>query len=308
MQKLFQEEQERILREREQAQRQRTAEAAPKGTGLVGRLFAGFKRGTNAPAPIPQSSVTQNNQIEDAKVGRPEPTANNDSNYLLSTNTKQPQPAEDAKLIDFGEDEADHKATDVHKQKSEEKEVPMKLEEKDLQDDEETKRSETETVNEDRLDEMQDNAFRAGPRQRSDSLTSTSTTRMYSYSDFNDFMNIDELHKFFYKCGAMLVNQRGKMEEWIDWMQRTLAEYYVYCQVLYKQAKDVEILKDFLSQKLQKTKYKLDQVTNEKEDLIARQEAEDGIKEYLAKQMQELNIKNVEKTHELVLIKQKLSE
>lgn len=39
------------------------------------------------------------------------------------------------------------------------------------------------------------------------------------------------------------------MEQWIDWMQRTLAEYYVYCQVLYKQAKDVELLKDFLAQK-----------------------------------------------------------
>mmetsp|Transcript_6654 Transcript_6654/g.7598 ORF Transcript_6654/g.7598 Transcript_6654/m.7598 type:complete len:125 (+) Transcript_6654:906-1280(+) len=106
----------------------------------------------------------------------------------------------------------------------------------------------------------------------------------------------------------MLVAKKGKMDQWIDWMQRTVSEYYVYSQILYKQAKDVEVLKDFFSQKLQKTKYKLEMVTNEKEDLLAKQEAEDGIKEYLAKKMQELNMKNVEKTHELVLVKQHLSE
>lgn len=49
-------------------------------------------------------------------------------------------------------------------------------------------------------------------------------------------------------------------------------------------------------------------VTNEKEDLLERQIAEDGIKEYIAKQMQELSIKHVEKTHELVSVKQQLSE
>lgn len=37
-------------------------------------------------------------------------------------------------------------------------------------------------------------------------------------------------------------------------------------------------------------------------------EADAGIKEYLAKQIQDLNIKNIEKTHELVMVKQKLSE
>jgi chromosome segregation ATPase len=49
-------------------------------------------------------------------------------------------------------------------------------------------------------------------------------------------------------------------------------------------------------------------VTNEKEDLLERQIAEDGIKEYIAKQMQDLSTKHVEKTHELVFVKQKLSE
>lgn len=68
------------------------------------------------------------------------------------------------------------------------------------------------------------------------------------------------------------------------------------------------MVKDFLSSKLQITQHKLNTITNEKEDLLEHQNAEAGIKEYLAKQMQDLNSKHIEKTHELVMVKQKLSE
>ena len=66
-------------------------------------------------------------------------------------------------------------------------------------------------------------------RERSDSLSSTSTNKLFTRANINEFMNIDELHKFLYKYGALLVTQNNsKMMEWIEWMQRTLAEYYVY--------------------------------------------------------------------------------
>jgi len=70
----------------------------------------------------------------------------------------------------------------------------------------------------------------------------------------------------------------------------------------------LEAIKDFLSTKLQISNYRVNSLTNEKEDLLEHQAAESGIKEYLAKEMQELNVKHIEKTHELVVIKQKLSE
>lgn len=297
MQKLFQEEQERIIREREMAQRRPAGQQ--KGGGLFSRFFS-----TVTKEPVQNQDQKPQNKVAEVENDK---DGNEDSNYLLSTTQDDYKPAENANLIDFEDENDKTQPTQKSKSKNEEKEVPMNMEEKDIQDDEETKRSETATVIDDRMDEAQD-VFKAGPRQRSDSLTSTSTTKLYSYQDFNDFVNIDELHKFLYKCGAMLVNKKGKMEEWIDWMQHTLAEYYVYCQILYKQAKDVEILKDFLSKKLQRTKYKLDMVTNEKEDLLERQDAETGIKEHLARQIQDLNIKHIEKTHELVMLKQKLAE
>lgn len=248
MQKLFQEEQLRIMREREAMARKQQQENKATGGGLFSRLFAGANKQPEQPKPQePRNRVREVNYYDDE---------DETNNYLISTNSSKPK-QEDAKLIDFGDDE--HKTPHP----PQEKEVPMKLEEKDFGDDEETKRSETETVAE-ACDENPD-LFKSGPRGRSDSLNSTSTNVLYSYKDLNDFVNIDELHKFLYKCGAMLVSQSSsKMEEWIDWMQKTLAEYYVYCQILYKQAKDVEILKDFMSTKLQRVKYKLDQVTNEK--------------------------------------------
>jgi len=285
MQKLFKQEQERIKQERQRA----SAQEQPKSAGLFGKLFSGFAKPVNAQAqPQQQPAPQQPSEV----IEKPE---GNTEHYLMSTT--ESKPVEEAKLIDFDEEDS----------KEEETEVPVKMDDKEIQDDEETKQSETETINDERSECTQE-VNKPRLRNRSDSISSTSTSRLYSYNDFNDFVNIDELHKFMYKCGAMLVNERGKMEEWIDWMQRTLSEYYVYSQVVYKQAKDVEILKDFLSKKLQSTKYELDQVSNEKEDLIERQEAEAGIKEYLAKQVQDLNVKHIEKTHELVMVKQKLSE
>jgi hypothetical protein len=290
MQKLFLKEQEKVRKEREMQQKQ--SQGQTKTGGLFGGLFSNFKIGLQkqqTPKPIAEK-----------------PEEKKQDHYLMQTTTEDQKPSESTDLIDFGDDVEDHHKPDAP-QLPQEKEVPMVIDEKDTQDDEETKRSETDTAFEDRTDYATETP-KVATRGRSDSISSSSTTKLYSYTDLSDFVNIDELQKFLYKCGAMLVNQNGKMEEWIEWMQKTLAEYYVYTQVLYKQAKDVEILKDFLSKKLQVTKYKLDLVTNEKEDLIAQQEAETGIKELLAKQMQDLNMRHIEKTHELVMVKQKLAE
>lgn len=301
MQKLYQEEQDRIKREKEMAQQRNNAAGTQAVGGFASRLFSVFK-----PKIVVEKEVlTQAKQktIDEVDYDNEENFKEDaKEEYLISTNVQE-KPVESANLLDLDEDDNKGK----NHEKIQEKEIPMKLEDQELQDDHDATRTESDTVQneDDRMEESQDFTKQ---RDRSDSLTSTSTSRIYSHQTFSDFMNIDELHKFLYKCGALLSTKKGKMEQWIEWMQRTLAEYYVYCQVLYKQAKDVEILKDFLAQKVQKLKYKLDQVINEKEDLIEQQAAEVGIKEYLAKQMQELNKKNVEKTHELVLVKQKLAE
>jgi len=275
MRRLFELEQQKLLQQRE-AQRN-----APKQKGgLFGMLFNKI----GGQPKKEQDSIEQ-------KPQEANPTSS--EKYLLSTMDQPPPKVEEAKLIDFDDD--------PQEQQNPEKEVPMKIE------DEESKLADSETHQE-TVDEQDSFGF-GDQRVRSDSLASTSTNRMYSRKDLSDIVSVDELHKFMYKWGAMLVTQSPRqMEEWVDWMQRTLAEYYVRCQALYTQAKEVEMVKDFLSLKLQAVQHKLNIVTNEKEDLLEHQNAESGIKEYLAKQMQDLNTKHIEKTHELVMAKQKLAE
>ena len=294
MQKLFYEEQERIRKEKEIAQQKQAS-----GGGLANRFFSVFKTKTTTAKPeiIPEEvkSYPKKNIIteDDEDIDNKNSIKSEEQDYLMSTNNQNKEP-ENANLIDFGDDTPNQPSMGSQNEiQNNEPEVPIKFEERGTNEENEWAKTETDTVNQnyDIVEDSQDfNIDRQ--RERSDSLSSTSTNKLFTRANINEFMNIDELHKFLYKYGALLVTQNNsKMMEWIEWMQRTLAEYYVYWQVLYKQAKDVETLKDFFSDKVQKLQFKLEQVTNEKEDLEEQQNAEAGIKEYLAKQMQELNIK-----------------
>lgn len=168
MQKLFQAKQERILRERETAKILRNQDPEKvQNKGIFGRFLSTIAKSTQKP-------------IEKAKEEIKIIPGENNEDYLLSTNT-QPSVTE-ATLIDITE----------NTETETEKEVQMKIE-----DDEETKISVTETVIE--QNEDSDGFKLSDSRIRSDSLMSTSTNRIYSYKDLNDFANIEELHKFLYK-------------------------------------------------------------------------------------------------------------
>lgn len=195
MQRLYNLEQERLIKEREAA---KAPPAEKKGFfgGLLSKI--GGQKKEEEPKP----------KVEEEKGQEPKPLQG--EKYLLST--MEDSKAPEANLLEFDDEPQSNQNL--------EKEVPVKIEE------EESKFGDTET-NQETVDE---DSFRFGDnRIRSDSMSSTSTNRIYSHKDLNDIVNIDELHKFMYKCGALLVTQSpAKMEEWVDWMQRTLSEYYVH--------------------------------------------------------------------------------
>ena len=145
-----------------------------KQGGIFGRFLSKIGRSTAKQSQAP---------IEELKGETEVISSQSNEDHLLSTN--KPRSEEEEKLVDF-ETETVKKNTEI------EKEVPMKIE-----DDEETKRSESETI----VEQIEDpEVFKiAESRKRSDSITSTSTNRIYSYKDLNDFVNIEELHKFLYK-------------------------------------------------------------------------------------------------------------
>jgi hypothetical protein len=192
MQRLYNLEQERLIKERESGKTQLT-----KSKGFLGGLLSkiGGKKNTGQP----QAKVEEEKDIKQI----------HNEKYLLSTieESKNPQ----ANLLEFDDESQSNQNF--------EKEVPVKI------DEEESKFGDTET-NQETVDDESLNFCEN--RRRSDSISSTSTNRIYSHKDLNDIVNINELHKFMYKCGALLVTQSPeKMEEWVDWMQRTLSEYYV---------------------------------------------------------------------------------
>mmetsp|Transcript_6654 Transcript_6654/g.7596 ORF Transcript_6654/g.7596 Transcript_6654/m.7596 type:complete len:220 (+) Transcript_6654:240-899(+) len=189
MQRLYLEEQERIRKEKERLQ---NATSAQGTTGFASRLFSALKFKTNQQQPS-QNTEPQKSTITIVETDH-EPKEEPDASYLLSTNNQVQN--EEGDLIDFGGTSkvSQNKAT-------EETEVRVKLEDKEIVDDEETKRSDTDTNLEDKFEDISEVPAKTSQpaRPRSDSLSSTSTTKMYSYSDFNDFMNVDELNKFLYK-------------------------------------------------------------------------------------------------------------
>lgn len=94
------------------------------------------------------------------------------------------------------------------------------------------------------------------------------------------------------------------MGRWIEWMQKTLSEYYIYSRQLYVEAKDVEIVKDHLTVQLERSNFRVNVLQNEKEDYEAREQSEHGIKEYLATKAQSLTRKNLEQSTQILLLKQ----
>jgi hypothetical protein len=206
MKRLFELEQEKIRKEREASV---NATVSQKGS-LFSRFFSGTKTTTNK--NMPKNEITEIKPDEDSKAKEKDV-----SNYLISMPEPTTKSANLLEIIDESTKDTDQPSNSqnhVHKvpQKADpsfeefdqnglyhqsEKEVPMHTEEdKEIRDDE-TNQSETCTLNENVRNE--DEQFKVAKRSRSDSISSTSTSKMYKYSDFSDFINVDELHKFMYK-------------------------------------------------------------------------------------------------------------
>ena len=98
------------------------------------------------------------------------------------------------------------------------------------------------------------------------------------------------------------------MGRWIEWMQHVLSEYYVHSRALYAEAKEVELLKDFFATRIESLKERLETLTNEKEDFSAEQEMAAKVKEHLVARMQMLDKANLEKSMQLLLLKQQVTE
>lgn len=93
--------------------------------------------------------------------------------------------------------------------------------------------------------------------------------------------NKDEMNDLLFKIGSFLVNDKKKLSKWIAGLQQGFAEFFVLSKQLYVDARELEILKDFLTLKMENLKLRVHELLNEKEDMTAIHSSDSNIKEHL---------------------------
>jgi hypothetical protein len=77
---------------------------------------------------------------------------------------------------------------------------------------------------------------------------------------------------------------------------------------LVRDAKELELLKEFFASRIETLKLRIEELLNEKEDYSAMHQSDSTIKEYLQKRLSESEQLIVEKTTELLFIKKRAGE
>lgn len=75
-----------------------------------------------------------------------------------------------------------------------------------------------------------------------------------------------------------------------------------------RDAKELELLKEFFASRIETLKLRIEELLNEKEDFSAMHQSDSAIKEYLTKRLSESEQLIVEKTTELLFIKKRAGE
>jgi len=75
-----------------------------------------------------------------------------------------------------------------------------------------------------------------------------------------------------------------------------------------RDAKELELLKEFFASRIETLKLRIEELLNEKEDYSAMHQSDSAIKELLAKRLSEQDQIIIEKTTELLFVKKKVGE
>ena len=119
--------------------------------------------------------------------------------------------------------------------------------------------------------------------------------------------SIDEMNDFLYKIGVCFVGNKSQLAQWIKGIQEAFAEFYVLAKQLYLETRELEALKDFLVMTVENLKQKLNDLTNEKEDMTAIHQSDSSVKEHLISRVNELEKLNMERKTELVFARRSVS-
>ena len=120
--------------------------------------------------------------------------------------------------------------------------------------------------------------------------------------------NVDDMNDLMFKVSTFLVKDRALLSRWIAGIQQGFSSQYILIGKLNKDAKELELLKEFFAARIETLKLRIEELLNEKEDYSEMHQSDSNIKEHLITKMNELDKQVMEKTTELLFQKKKASE
>ena len=90
--------------------------------------------------------------------------------------------------------------------------------------------------------------------------------------------------------GGFLLTDRAQLSKWIQGLQHGFGRFFLSSKQLIVYTSDLEILKEFLTIKIEQLQLSNQKLSEEKEDYQAMHSSSSSIKEHLTNQLNDLNI------------------
>jgi len=116
------------------------------------------------------------------------------------------------------------------------------------------------------------------------------------------------MNDFLFKIGSYLMQDKSKLSQWLRGLQEGFAEFYILSKHLYIEARELEILRDFLVMRVENLKLRVHELLNEKEDMMAMHASDSNVKEHLIQKMNDLEKLFMERSTELLFEKRRAQE
>ena len=89
------------------------------------------------------------------------------------------------------------------------------------------------------------------------------------------------MNEILFEVGAQLVTDKQKLTQWIRGLQEAFAEFFIIAKLLRSEANELHLLKSFMILSVENLKLRVNELSNEKEDMVAIHQSDSGVKEHL---------------------------
>ena len=107
--------------------------------------------------------------------------------------------------------------------------------------------------------------------------------------DVTSIDSVDEMNDLMFKVSTFLVKDRALLSRWIAGIQQGFASQFILITKLNRDAKELELLKEFFASRIETLKLRIEELLNEREDYSEMHQSDHTIKEHLISKMNDLD-------------------